>query len=434
MNALSLDQASRPPQSVLNSMVATPTAALSNPSGGVDVPAARTQSTPSFAHGGLADHLARGGHRKEHRTMIKAHFSPRELDVMDVIQGSQKRHSKDGIRSYPHLEEILKNPHIRSHIHRHVTAHAHGGQVHPDMKHLYHVDAEHGRHGDTEVAYIGPHTRHLLDMWAGHQTHNPIDHAPEYFSLGNVFSGIGNALGGVGSTLWNGIKSVGSGIYNAGKGLLGAAAPMVQQALPALGQMAGSALGSRFGGAGEMIGNALGGVAGNLGSNLVGQLAPQQDEASAPYQQAATQGLNTMAQNLSSGQGLKEAALGGLSSYGGQLNNPAGNFMQTAANAYGQGDNAQSALGQGLSRIGSQVPGAAGNFMQGAGSAMGGGANPWQALMAGGRNVMSQFAPQGGGQQGASPQPFPQGFRGLSAAMLGGPQQNEQLPYYGPGY
>ena len=150
--------------------------------------------------------LAKGGRAKHHK-MIIAHFNPKELDILDHLQGKDERCPKSGIRTYTHLEELLKNPHIRETVHHHARHHAMGGDV--SMPYAHHLAAG-GRHGDTELGLIGPHTHHFFNQMAGHATHNPHTGHPEYFNLGEALSG-----------LWNGIKGGAGWLGNKLSGLFG---------------------------------------------------------------------------------------------------------------------------------------------------------------------------------------------------------------------
>lgn len=146
-------------------------------------------SQNNYAHGGQVK--SHQSSRKRSGNQIAVHMSPRELQVLDRIQGSiEEKMGPDGkrIRSYGALDNTLRNTHIMKHVHHHAEQHrAHGG-----MLRTAHEDF--GRNGDKELAYIGPHLHKLLDKWAGRKTHNPDDGHPEYFSLGGAFEGLGRTL------------------------------------------------------------------------------------------------------------------------------------------------------------------------------------------------------------------------------------------------
>lgn len=174
----------------------------SNPGGAVP--------PPQYRHGGMVgDQMHSAGHQSGHSRrgpkMVKAHFSPVELDVLDHFQGERETHGPSGMRSFRKLDGVIGNPHISSNLHHHCREQreengdhlAHGGMPH----HFQHPSASFGRHGDTEMALIGPHLRHFLDAYAGKKTQNPHDGEPEYFSLSGLFSGIKNAFGGMKSFL-----------------------------------------------------------------------------------------------------------------------------------------------------------------------------------------------------------------------------------------
>jgi len=141
--------------------------------------------TSAYAHGGK---IKRG-------KMVIAHMNPHELNVLDHIQGKIERCPKSGMRSYSHLEELLKNPHILAGVHHHARCHhAMGGDIYDySNAHLNHLAAG-GIHGDTELALIGPHTHDVFNQLADGATINPHDGHPQYWSLKNALTGIWNTV------------------------------------------------------------------------------------------------------------------------------------------------------------------------------------------------------------------------------------------------
>ena len=254
--------------------------------------------------------LAKGGRAKHHK-MIIAHFNPKELDILDHLQGKDERCPKSGIRTYTHLEELLKNPHIRETVHHHARHHAMGGDV--SMPYAHHLAAG-GRHGDTELGLIGPHTHHFFNQMAGHATHNPHTGHPEYFNLGEALSG-----------LWNGIKGgagwLGNKAAQGGKWLWNTARPALQ----------------------------------DLGANALGELANKYIPGSADLVKSGAHGLANAALGPQEPQsGTQQALAQGLSH---------------GLTAYKGGANAGQALGQGLMGTGNQLGGRLGEGLIGAGSA-----------------------------------------------------------------
>lgn len=175
----------------------------------------------SYAHGG----------RPKRGKMVMAHMSPKELNVLDHIQGKQERCPRSNMRSYSHLEELLKNPHILHKVHQHVQHHCQGGMAYAHGGHVYdghpegHAMASNGIHGDTELAMIGPHTHRVFDGlsrmhgYSAGDLVNPHDGRPQYWSLGNTLSGMYNAVTGLPNTIKQGAED----LYNTGKqGIQGA--------------------------------------------------------------------------------------------------------------------------------------------------------------------------------------------------------------------
>ena len=283
-------------------------------------PPPMTQSPPpAYSHGG----------RVKKSAMTLAHMSPHELNILDHLQGGTERHNKSGIRSYSHLEELFKNPHLREQFHHHAREHhAQGGEAsemsHGGMEHL----REDGRHGDTEMALIGPHTHHFFNQMAGHSTRNPHDGHPEYWSLGGALSG-----------LWSGIKGGASKLGNAAWQGAKAAAPHIgaigKAALPALTDIASQHLQKHLGDSGAMLGQ----MAGGLGNAAFSKL---QGNTESPMGQAIGEGVGRFAQGMNNGQGFNKSFGGALSHTGEQFgDNPTGNMMNTVGQGMQQGRSAR---------------------------------------------------------------------------------------------
>ncbi len=197
---------------------------------------------------------ARGGSIRGDKKLTLAHLAPHELDVMDHLQGGKELNKKSGARSYSHLEELLKNPHLKKRIcDKAKQCKAEGGEI--EDAHAMHDDvaedpyaaklqrlldmllhkkkvspqdltkdeidflAANGDHGDREMAQIGPRTHHLFDQIAGHRTRNPKTGLPEYWSIGGALSGLWDSVKGSGA-----LESLKQGAIGAGKGLLNAGA------------------------------------------------------------------------------------------------------------------------------------------------------------------------------------------------------------------
>ncbi len=302
-----------------------------------------TSGQASYAHGGHLTHPTLKGGRP--KNMIKVHMNPHELDALDWLQGKRIEHGESRIPMYPGIEALIKNPHIRAQVHdlvhekRGREKHAQGGGVGHG---LAPVEASHGRHGDLSVALIGPHTRRFFDSL--HTPHrNPIDGAPEYWSLSDMLGGLVHKIGGIGSSIVNSIPGVGNAI----SGLASQALPMLgqvaQNALPALADAGGTALGSMFGA--PEAGGAIGGVLNNLGQSALSSVMPQ-GQPQNQHAQAIGQGLGTAGQMYAQGnRNARQIAGGAMSSAGSQYQNPYGRAMQGFGQAYGSGQSGmQSAM------------------------------------------------------------------------------------------
>lgn len=313
--------------------------------------------------------MAKGG-RAKHKKIL-AHFSPKELHAMDHLQGHMERCPKTGLRSYSHLEELFKNPHIvgtvMKHAHHHRQHHAMGGEI----EHL----AQGGRHGDTEMALIGPHTHHLFHQLAGRSTTNPHTGHPEFWSLGGI-------LGGLGSTLKGAASTIGRGLSSAAK----AAAPLAQRALSTIGEGArtlGSHALSAAKAAAPHIGTALTTMA-PLAAQLGTQFLQSKMQGNAQGEDQGFNPENYISMLPESMQGLAKAGLGayntfrggaspeqafgqGLSQFGQQVGGNIGNAMQGFGGSLGQGKDFRASLGSAANRFGQGYGGALGQGLQGLG-------------------------------------------------------------------
>lgn len=314
--------------------------------------------------------MAKGG-RAKHKKVL-AHFNRKELHVMDHLQGHTERCPKTGLRSYTHLEELLKNPHIVGTIHRH----AHEHRQHHSMGGNIEKLSEGGRHGDTEMALIGPHTNHIFHQLAGRSTINPNTGHPEFWSLSG-------ALGGLGSALRGGLNRL--------KPLAGSAANAIGQGARKLGSSALNAATA----AAPHIGNAfntLAPIAAQVGTQYLAnklQETPQEEEQFNPQEM-----VNMLPESM---RGLGQAGLGaydayrggatpqqafgqGLSQYGQQYGGTLGNAMQGFGGALGQGQDYRSALGSAAGRVGQGYGGALGQGLQSAGQSFGRGQDLGQSF------------------------------------------------------
>lgn len=329
------------------------------------------------------------------------HASSQECDVLDKLQSfSQLWDGNPGVRIYTNgLEKAFENPDfLRSFLSYSRQHFSKGGRVGIDRMSPEEIESarESGRFGDTCLAIIGPRTRAAMDMLcptAG--SSNPTTGFPEYFSLGNIFSGIGNAFsgltGGIGNALSGITGGLGGMLKNIGGGLFSAAGQALPSVLGALGPVAGGALGARFGGpTGAALGEQLGGAAGNalggMGQQVFNQFGQSLSPEGANHPSAAAlgQNLGSMVNNMSQGMPMNQAAsqmfahsaphVFGNSPMGQGISNFANNmhqgqgFMPSMQNAFQQtggfgpaaqaAQNAYQAYSQGASPMGAMRQGA----------------------------------------------------------------------------
>jgi hypothetical protein len=272
---------------------------------------------------------------------IIAHFNPEELNILEHLQGHRETCKRSGLRSYNGLEALLSNPHVAASAHHHGVHHqmASGGHVTlPEM-------ASEGRHGDSELALIGPHTRRFLDTMAAKRTKNPETGHPEYWSIGSALNG-----------LWNTVKSGASQIYEGGKNALSSAreaAPGVlkgigRAAMPAIQQMAADKAGQYLG---KKQGKALAGaVIPGLSRKLLGEGPVDQT------QKAIGGGLGRAAQAYRGGQSGRQALGAGLGYTGSKLGGGVGEGLRGMGRGITQGQG--SSIKQGARRMYESLGGA----------------------------------------------------------------------------
>lgn len=341
----------------------------------------------------------RGG--KVKGKMQPAHFSPGELRILDHLQGGTETCKKTGMRCYSHLEELLKNPHIRSRVlsfarEHHADGHMIGDEMHQEvhgspqeatleqlvelilmkMRHdpssvtqeeLQFLKSQ-GRDGDRELANIGPETSRLFDHMAGHRTQNPRTGLHEYWSLGSVLGGLWNSVKGKAASAWGAVKEHAPGMINSA----------AQALLPHAGKIAGNAINARFG----------------EDSSLSGAL----------------NGLTDLGQKMAS-KGINHLAGGQTSNYGQNLGDSLGGSFTRLA----QGDHAGKAFGEGFNQWGENQGGLAGDFAKTTGQNLIQGKNLGSSLV----NSAKQTA--GWGQNGN----FFEGMhrQNVGQAALGGAMQ-----------
>lgn len=330
------------------------------------------QMNPSMSV--MPNAFAKGGHLKRGK-LIMAHFNPQELSVLDHLQGKREECPRSGMRSYSHLEELLKNPHILSALHHHTARHhAHGGhaQAFAEGGHVqghYGSDslnrmAHNGEHGDEELALIGPHTYGVLSRLAAPGTlRNHIDGRPQFWSLKGV-------LGGLWDTVKSGAQAAAPYIGSIGKAVLPYASSALQQAA-----------GARFGPLGQAAAAGLSGLA----DKGLGSLSEMGSDAHRGMASTVGEGLGTALRDRQEGEGLGQTFGRGLAQAGSRFGGGVGGAMQ------GMGRSMQS--GQGYRDV--LKAGAQGGY-QGAGG--------MDSIKNAAQGLMSQYS------QGMSPRQMASGF------------------------
>ena len=247
-------------------------------------------------------------HDKDDNDFDYAHFNPRELDELDDMQGGRTNMDKTKTRRYDHLEKMMGDPKVERIIIKEYEKHAKGGRIGDLLREADHMRAK-GRNGDTDIAYVGPNTRRVLNKLMGGGSVNPMTGKSEYYNLSKMMGGIGKTIGrgvkGAGNML-GGMAKTGEhmlgGVANAGEHMLGGAMNMAGKALPgaALGFMEGGPAGALAGGASSLMASQMGGRQGPQNLGQVGQQfmnSPQgQSMMNSPMAQKM-QGMYGQAQN-----------------------------------------------------------------------------------------------------------------------------------------
>lgn len=283
--------------------------------------------------------------RKSPMELHLAHFNPQELEVLDEQQGGRTHVPGTKTPHYKKIEIMLSSPGGEDAFRKVFEKHAAGGQIGESKRHIEELKRK-GRFGDNEMAYIGKNTRRIFDrtvkdLSGDHRENkNPHTGHPEYFGLGNVFSGLKKGFNTAGNMLGQ--------VGNQAMSTLGQAAP---------GMLQGGLQGLMMGGPeGALMGAGMGGLGSLMGGQpqpgyQPGQAQNQMNQAN-QYGQQGVGNMNQMGQNAMAnlnqmGQGaisnLANRASRGLNQgtqYGQNTMNQGAQYAQNGmnqANQYGQG-------------------------------------------------------------------------------------------------
>ncbi len=366
--------------------------------------APQSQPMAGYAHGGSI-----GKPRSSApRGMIWADMNPHEVQILEHLQGKSERHPESGKRSFKHIDELMKNPHILNMVHHHAAKYGDGGLIHGEHA------AQHPTHGDLESVLIGKHTNNVLKHLAGrHLTYNPDNGDPQYWSLGGALGGLWDTLKSGANTAYEGLKSAAPTIGKIGN----AALPYIQEALA-------KTAGDRFGPLAASGVNMLGGLAHSGLNYLEGT-----GESKLP-EQAST----ALGQGMGAGLGAKmggASARGAMGSALGQAGSSYGGALGRGTEHFGRGIEAgntmRQAAGAGMTKAADYFPGAMGGAMAGAGRSL---STPGGGFTGAMKNI-GQGAYQGaGGAQGLAQtagNAYNQYKGGMNPGQVG--MQAAQRPY-----
>ena len=151
--------------------------------------------------------------------MELAHMNPHEMAIMDKAQGGSTMIPGTHLKHYGRLEHALvNNPALKQEIMGRYEHHARGGAIGEIFRKAEEMK-QRGRHGDSEMGMIGPHTRKMFDHMLNGGSINPMTKCPEYFGFGDFMSGVKS----FGAKAADVAKNVGSKALEVGKKAAGKA-------------------------------------------------------------------------------------------------------------------------------------------------------------------------------------------------------------------
>lgn len=338
---------------------------------------------------------------------VIAHMTPQELAELEAMQGGRQIDPQRRIPTLSRLGEMLGHESVKPALEDwERRGFAGGGEV----EGINHLLRNSGRMGDTEIVVLPRPVADLFDkaLYGGPQPKNPHTGKREYF--------IGALLGGLGSVLAPHL----GGLIGKGVGAIG----------NMLGFKGADNFGERVGGAIGTAGQALGNTmasGGNFSQGLrsaAGAAVPEimQGMQSNPYARAAGTALT----GYSNGQNWQDAGMAGLREGAGRMaqqgfgGSGMPQFMQqglqTGMQNFSQGMPIQRAAMSGMrSAVGgiqNPMMQNLGSNMMGAVDSMAGGMNPMQAMS----NQAQNYDMQGAGMM----EPAMTGMRDMARARAGG--------------
>jgi hypothetical protein len=262
-----------------------------------------------YARGGKVKSRRKGGGKG-----ILVHMNKKEIRELSRLQGGEDR-DENGIPHFTNLDSVTQNPHILSAIAHHAAEHhAHGGGVGDNYSPSYSKIAHLGEHGDTELAYITPHVKHVFDHMIGGPSRNPHDGRPQYF--------LGSLMGGLSKAIAPALGSIGRSV------------------MPALSGMAGKAASSL----GGLARSAMPAIQSGLSGALKSATSVNPETGMSPL----FSGAMSLGQGLMSGQGFGKSLAGAANSATQGINDPVANAIRGASGSYMQGNSMRDAAMHGV--------------------------------------------------------------------------------------
>lgn len=303
------------------------------------------QPQPRYQHSQPSSGLGKALSKMMHKMKL-AHFNPKELEELDSWQGG-RTDAADDLRHLSGVEELLSNPENEKIILKSYERHAKGGRIGELLQQADQMRHK-GRHGDSEMALVGPNTLRIFNKLLNGGSVNPGTKKHEFFNLGGFLGGVGRTLSGgfntMGSTLGQGVNNI---IQGPGRQLASSAMNALPGAI--MGGLEGGPEGALAGASYSMMGGqqapqSLGQAGHQFMNSPMGQNAMNSSygqRAQNMYQQGSH--LYNQGRNLyNKGQQFAQSPTGQAmlnSSYGQRAQQMASPYIQQGQQAYNQGQN-----------------------------------------------------------------------------------------------
>lgn len=272
----------------------------------------------------------------DNSNFVLAHFSPSELQELNILQGGEHRDPSTNLHSFTPLWNLLNDQRIKPNVENWIRGGFKGGGEREGFNQML---RDSGINGDTEMAVLPKSLADLFDYAIGGKNINHNSGKRQYF-LGGLLGGVSHLL----SPITNAISPVLSPIMGAIKPIAG---NLLSGLAPVLGNLAGTgatALGARFGNPelGAALAPTISNLATNVSSGLGNELSGGQSyDPSQDLRQAGGAGIQAVSGNvadrmMNASQNLSNST-NPNSIYASHALNLAGGLTRNLGNQYGTG-------------------------------------------------------------------------------------------------